>query len=549
MSYHFVHAGIFPYKKSGIAVYTKFGKHHVNNLRVKHNHEYTWITAPDRELIIVSDAHKSDCFRPQGCNFDTMQIFGPTIPSFDGYDVDYMMTNYTTHIGKEHLSPMHRKQGFRDHTHPLAPDRATWMADSGGFQFSTGVLSFVDPINMVKWYNDNADIGMVLDMPVSREHGLATFKRAAHTQARNTAAMVAHKAEHLDLMNIIHGSTVEDRAYYRRVVERDDITKLAVAGDYNGTVLDVINNLLSLVNDTGSHYDHYHLLGIFNPRITALLAKVASEGIVDTLTSDSSTAIQAATVREFYVISKNEGLHRTPVGHKYIHPNISNRLPCSCPVCSTLKYTDVFTTVNSGSCIALLAVHNMFAMSTYMSMLDTYANTLSTEEYRSYLSSTIAKRGSGGQEMLHCIDFIESYKEEGLEAAQRKFQFYLDGNLGSAKPLPSMLGGAVEEEEPKEELSLDSDDDTPAAGKEEYHAHLQKVLGNFDRWAEGEDLSHVDGLDMRRSEKSKEYKERKAARDRGEHQEPVKKKQLLGMSTKAKQRAKGTRRLRARPKE
>jgi len=76
--------------------------------------------------------------------------------------------------------------------------------------------------------------------------------------------------------------------------------------------------------------------------------------------------------------------------------------------------------------------------------------------------------------------------------------------------------------------------------KEEYHAHLQKVLGNFDRWAEGEDLSHVDGLDMRRSEKSKEYKERKAARDRGEHQEPVKKKQLLGMSRQPKSIPKAT---------
>jgi len=514
-AYRFVPAGIFPGKKSGVVVYVKYGNNNVNNLVVRHHNDYIWIVAPDRELVIVEKANRTDSFRPMGCNFDEMVVFGPTMPQFDGYGIEYMMTNYTPHVGHDDKSPRHRVQGFEAYTNPCQP-RSTWLADSGGYQLGIGTMSFIDVLQLTDWYSANTDLGMVVDIPVSaKNHGNDLFDRAAELQARNTGIIMDNKAEHLELINIVHGSTTAERSHYHNIVKRPDITRLAIAGDYNGTIMDVIHNLVKTMEDDNGFYKHYHLLGIFNPRVTSLLAKVAAHGN-QLITSDSSTAIQAAAVREYMTVTQDKGLHRIGIGRNCVTPNINNVLPCSCQLCTTVKYADVLGTVDSGSVGALLTTHNMFAMDSYMRMLDTYAHTMTTKEYKDYLARTIAKRGSGGKEMLACVDFIDKSFKQGVSSAKDEFKFYHSGGLG-INSMSSLTG-------------------TPTRDWTSYKKHITEVMDNFDRAYKGEDLSHLHCVDTEKAEKMAASKARSEARKKGA-KIPTKKRPAFNMVTTTKKRA------------
>src|ERR1035437_10249638 len=187
MSYSFVPAAVNSLSKFGTSIYVKYTRSNVNQIVVKEfNFKYIWLVCPDRELVFVKN--NQPLFHPMGENFDEhidLNVFNDDV--CNELDLDIYMINYNAYGPTSKSSPRARRVG----RNPNAKQPHI-LADSGGFQLFSGVKSYIDPLDVIAWYNDNVDWGMVLDVPPIR-NGRPNFgKRSALIQRKNVELMLAN---------------------------------------------------------------------------------------------------------------------------------------------------------------------------------------------------------------------------------------------------------------------------------------------------------------------------------------------------------------------
>lgn len=417
--YSWIPAGINYKRDGGTGIFIKYGRYPNKVIVRERGPGYVWLQCPDRELIVTSNLHYAHGFYPMASNFDEyvhLGIFNDHL--FADAAPEFFMVNYTSEIGKEHSS--HRTRTIRK------TDGVKIVSDSGGYQLFQQRLEYLDPVEIVRWYNDNADIGIVLDIP----SGLTLtedYRRLGQIQRNNTELMVQNKADSLELMNIVHGPTSEIRNVFRGLVERPDITRLAIGGAYMGTVLNSIDYLYNEMHASDLEYTQYHVLGVSNPLQVILLMRMAAKGFAPLITSDSSTFLQHGIAKSYFTFTQ---VHETFgfVGcgdNNGYQPSVAACLPCSCPVCSALKYADALYSVNSNSITQVFLYHNIFAMRQYFDAMSDLCATLETRDLKDLLKKQLTSGRSGYEEAIRGIDYIDVIQQEGVAAARKRYKFYL----------------------------------------------------------------------------------------------------------------------------
>jgi queuine/archaeosine tRNA-ribosyltransferase len=463
--FHYVPAALSYVTHGGAGIYVRHGNTGATSCSlIEKTGTRERIRCPDRDLLIVRDDHHDWAHRPINENYDEFISLSPFFPSVE-LGTDYFMVNYVQMAVGDKFSGLN-----------TPPKRKVQViADSGGFQMGRGVVDYIDPVAMAKWYNNNANIGMVLDIPPGTDN-VDYVKRLASLQARNTKILMEHKSKDVTLWNVVHGWTTKMRKMYRDKVDRDDLLDgLAVPGMYSTSFLNGVHFFLHEIYH-GRKYRNYHALGVTNFMQLIPLMLIGKLKMVESITSDSSTAVQAGGRKE-YCLFKNGTLTRLTCKELQPHLNPYRLLPCACAICSRLKYADVFRLTDSLAGANALKMHNQFTIGAYISELDHNVSNLSDRDLRVYLRK-FGKRNTY-DEMLRAIDYVQAVKVDGFEKANKQFRYYLSPTLFDVAN-DSTLFSAGRAWDVKQQARLDSIMTTYANGGSREAEKMGKSKKNSD---------------------------------------------------------------------
>lgn len=446
--YYFMPAGVSYKTSGGIAIYIRYEKS--NHFRVlESNRYYKLIQTPDRVLMFSSLDHHAFKVMPHAAHFDECIVFAPFHPnSFDDFGFPYVMINYVESMGKEKHSPNNRP-------HVLG-NRTQIVSDSGGFQLFQQRIDFINPYSYIEWCNENVNQAMIIDYPYSLD--LENADDLARTQAKLTRVLLDNKRDDLELFNVFHGYDRDKKRRYRDIVEVDEIDRLAMGGMYTGSLLSSIDNFASLCLE-GKRYKHYHILGVTNlVQLLPVMKLAVNEGL-ELVTSDSSTHIQKGINKDyFHFTSLLEPPRILNFGKP--EPVSANRLlPCSCPVCSAVKYADVFNLCDGGnSLLMLMALHSMFNIRAYMDSAFEAVRTLSTPDLKEIISAHFrSKKAQATVKEIHsAIEFVDMVHAEGYSKARTAYKYYLGQPL-FGQGAKSLLARGPDEPDPDIDYSAWAD--------------------------------------------------------------------------------------------
>lgn len=437
----------------GLGIYVKYGKFSDRIIIKEQSPHHVWLQCPDRELVIVCNSHMAWGFRPMNGTFDEYIHIGPYHDHLnEQMNLPYFMVNYVAESTKSNNISTPRKNITNGKPNSLI------MADSGGYQIVQNRVEYLDPYPMIEWYNENADLGFSLDIPLS-VYNLDYLKRQAHIQVRNNNVMLANKNDNLELVNILHGSTLDHLRQFRDIVDTPEIDRMAIGGLYHCfSLMGSVDTIFQLCQE--SDWKHMHVLGVSNFLHVALLLRMRVKGLLPHLTTDSSTAMQKARLREWHTfIAPHQKVQYTLVGYKDgYRPNPKNTLPCSCQVCSAIRYSDILWAVPGNIATKLFEFHNIHSLNNYFDVMTDIVSEASTKELKQILVSQLGTNRQGFDEAMHCLDFIDSIARDGYDTARNKYKIYLgDGLFDSIGYSSPQLLSELEHAEDDEVVEMPTD--------------------------------------------------------------------------------------------
>lgn len=206
------------------------------------------------------------------------------------------------------------------------------IIDSGGFQMLKGTVLFVDPDDVVTRYNEQANIGMPLDLPVRSYLEEVFFDPVSRMIRANDEYISSRLNKGVHLALISHGASLEARKRRLDVLDRKAEVvaiaglniKPAVGVDH---VLNNIENLMYVVQRYHKTTRYFHVLGVTSKLWLFMYAVIEASKYVNEIGADSvSHRLGALTglydTANFKSISLSKATpYRTPC-------------QCSCPICS-----------------------------------------------------------------------------------------------------------------------------------------------------------------------------------------------------------------------
>lgn len=409
--FSYVAAGMLKHRFAGYCVYIKYRKG-ASAIKVIYRDRHSiMFSCPDRELFIVRQSY--DCFvaHPFAAGYDEcidLDVYHDAVSKALG--IDYIMTNYA------HDS---RNTTLRT-TSTLEPSsRIQVLSDSGGLQLYRGQTDIIHPKALVNYYNTNVDAGMVLDLPPVYESKTVSLERLAILQKRNNDVMLEH-AKGIELINIFHGMTTEERRFYRSIVDDPRINRVAIASINVDRVVWSVDSVYDYI--LNSDYKQYHILGVFKAHLIPLFIRMANTGKKPHITVDSSSHVQSAICRAYHIQFGSESISRRLSMGKLDSPENSRKLlPCQCYVCTALKYNDILGIGPEPYSSRLLSVHNAYEMARYCHQLQEYHNNLPLEEYKKIVYRQLSDHPKL-LEVKQGFDYIDILLDKGLKAARRKYK-------------------------------------------------------------------------------------------------------------------------------
>lgn len=443
--------------------------------------------APDREVLFTRENVTFDGDRPFNDltkdKWDYSVALGFSTICGNDFPVDRFMINPNLFV--EQTEPRLRSPKTIVSTSKLV------MSDSGGFQLGYGGLDFIHPEYLVQFYTDNADEGVVLDIPtralvLKGKEGRDIFKATAHVHKMNGEFMYKHLPKDFRLGNVLHGITLQDSDLYRGIVEDSPVDyKFACIGGMSrfNVVEGAYRTLRSMLN--GRKYDHYHLLGLASPPFIAVLswmmAELARSGRRCLMTYDASSPITLTVNRGYYSQQTHysqfdrinygeiDSGRKTPAGD-VANPFRSYAVqdPILNLVGGLMDYIHLYP---SRTVRSFLVYANIHSLSRYTSMMNFYAADLDERTYKDLLADQY--KGSKHKALLLvAIEFVTYALQHGLDKAFAKFKFYMPSFTGAIqlKPFP---------------LMDDSEEAVTFGRAEELTQCVKQSIANFQRWHKG----------------------------------------------------------------
>jgi hypothetical protein len=404
---------------SGVCAYVKYKKGPDEIKIVSMSNKHVHVVTPDRELYLSGSGSYTSHDFPSGDKWEEcydFNICNDVVAKSLG--INATMTNFS------HETP-DLLPGNRD-KYEEVDNRVLFLSDSGGLQVVRGKCPPIDPRELAKFYAGRVDAGMALDLPIANV-GKKILTKAAELQRDNNSAMLkvfkdgGYKTE---ILNILHGSTLDERRIYRDIVDDKRINRVALGGLYRSTLLTATNIILETCV-TGQSYDQCHVLGINNYLYIALITKIANVS-KKFITSDTTSHIQHAVNRNMCIFQDEQFKPKVfPIGRSLSTGNPNRHLASLNPVASVLKYTDIFALLDTDCVSRLLSLHNFCEMNRYAKMMQKAVVTLSNDEYNKLVY--LQMKGNRHLKSLKlCFDFLELYQQDGLKVAQKVYAHHIN---------------------------------------------------------------------------------------------------------------------------
>lgn len=427
--YSFVAAGALKRTYDGVSVYVKYrpGKKAITVRRS--NPSYIWYDCPDRELVITVNSHKDqNAFYPYGDSFDEcidFNVYNDDVCK--GLGIDYIMTNYS-----------HDTKSKNNRLISNRKNRIQVLSDSGGLQLVRGTKGGISPLDLINYYNDNVDAGMILDLPLFfSDKDLA--KKAAKLQRKNSDYMLS-KSKGVELLNIFHGQTAEERMMFRDIVEDPKIPRVAIGGLSFFHPTACVDAIYETIYGSDLRYKQYHVLGVYTSTIIPVLVKLANSSGMH-ITSDSTSNIQSAISKTYHFqFDTHHKMVRLAIGSRASEPNTMRHLPCQCKVCTTIKYMDILGFGDMRFTSVLLSLHNASEMSRHAASLQEACQNMTTKEYN-HLVATQLKKSSELQDILCSLDYIDMATSVGHKKAKQKHKVLVGKRRFEEQIVPPPLYG------------------------------------------------------------------------------------------------------------
>lgn len=314
------------------------------------------------------------------------------------------------------------------------PSNTKLVLDSGGAQLKVGTADYVNPYEIIDVMNHAANAGFALDVPprldVDIKHQ-TTNDVLAHLQKRNNDVFLKYRRQDLALLNILHGTTVPEFKRWLDIVQDDGFQGWALGIDDSNDFLAGVRGALVL-------HEHFkgadkpwwlHIFGASGPKIIPAMAWFGR--VHPHITSDSSSWFEGARRGTYYNLNefgqmtnhrlsyhlKDRSVRNSVTGKQKQNEDLcwspSGVLPCQCELCNTLQYVDSF--IDHPYEAAMMSLHDLMTMKRFGHNWNTFAQTMTYEEY---YSTTRLLMGTKAADM---VEYIHIGIEHGLQEAEARF--------------------------------------------------------------------------------------------------------------------------------
>lgn len=209
------------------------------------------------------------------------------------------------------------------------------ILDSGGFQLLKGTSDFVHPDLVIERYNENADIGMPLDLPLRGGLESLYFDAISFLIKANDEYIKPKLRKDIDLALISHGMTLDQRRRRLDVLDRP-AKVVAIAGlgakvpEGVDKYINSIQNLMYVTSRYRKTTEYFHVLGVTAKFWLFIYALLDHTDWVRNIGADSVSHRVAAMIGQYELLNfdtldltKNDQHKTFPI--------------CSCPMCFAIN--------------------------------------------------------------------------------------------------------------------------------------------------------------------------------------------------------------------
>jgi len=300
------------------------------------------------------------------------------------------------------------------------------VGDSAGFQIASfkirGQPCKIQPIDSLRWQEENCDIMMNLDIPPTLDKAPTydEFKASLEESAKNFELFEKERKNYkAKLLNVLHGENIKlMEIWYERVKDfKFDGWAIGMKPPWDPMIQAMGFMFLWEKGEFEKEsFKWLHFFGTSGKHVVPTIVYAASKLQHIGVTYDSSSYNIGSIYRTYYMpfdIGPNFSF-----GEKFkkINPHLKE-LPCQCPVCRTvvdiedLNRTDIY----AGT---LISLHNLYQYIYYNNLLNNIVN--DKEKFLEYLRAI-----NINEKTLKSIEFIDFAIENGVYNAVKKFENWL----------------------------------------------------------------------------------------------------------------------------
>lgn len=302
----------------------------------------------------------------------------------------------------------------------IKPEITLW-ADSGGFSLATKGAK-IDPLEVLRWQENNSDIAFTLDFPpIDVEGGnqtssgsfnyisLSKLRGHAIKTAENNKIFAKERANNkLLIYNVIHGNRLAYMEEWWKYNGDFPFEGYATGSKPTGDALYQAFNI-AFLHSKGVR-QRIHLLGVSGIRVLPTLAYLSK--YVDPISFDSTSYGRGALNRTYMLPGKLSS--HISFGQDY--DGSISELTCNCPICEKTNPNEL---ASSGTWPGMLvALHNLYLIKEWVGELNNII-----DSYDKFKANVEAMTGEKYEECMtaKAINFWECYLKNGLEEAYAKF--------------------------------------------------------------------------------------------------------------------------------
>lgn len=317
---HLVPAGLEQWCDAEVHAYVKLEKQDSVGL-TRYGGRLSVIQNPDRKVYVVNRSPKSKVLVDQHGPFDMhVPLISPEVVS-----EPIVLIN-----------PYHAVKSYNSN---FAAFGKKVIVDSGGFQMLRGTAEFVNPDDLLTFYNKFGDICMPLDLPLPATVEPYFFDSVTKMMRANDQYMEPRLDEGRILALISQGSTVANRLRRIDGLKRNSkVVAIAglntlVEGDASHKTMTALTNGMAVIDHLRHDTQYFHFLGVTSNLWFIIYSILAGTNYVKRCGGDS-VSFRMISINGTYKFGmgalngKTEDLSRhqkTPLG-----------TTCRCPVCRTI---------------------------------------------------------------------------------------------------------------------------------------------------------------------------------------------------------------------